>query len=153
MYATILSTEDNNTSIVIKNPNWVQIKNIILALNGLNRNIVTIGKTYEEREYDDDIKEFMSIAGGGDNQFYICTIYSYEDRELVLYDPSKSWEEDIEIVRVFPTIVPACQCFNLDPILTAAETYSRFGQREKSLHWGYYSLNESSELEIIEVKS
>ncbi len=106
----------------------------------------------------------MTIAGGGLNRLYICEIYSYEGEycdysyegeggELMLFDPLKFYEEEIEIMNVFLEFYPAAICLKLDKILVAAETYARLGKIDKSLHWGYTHLNESSKLEIIEVKS
>lgn len=150
MYVTSLFIENNTTQIVIKNPTWEQIKNAILALNGLNRNTVMMEKAYEEKGQEDNIKEFMSISGGGENQLYVCTIYSDKDDELVLYEPAKLLKDKTEIVRIFSIFFPSAQCFNLDTILVAAEAYSCFGQKDKSLHWGYISFNELSQIKITE---
>lgn len=154
MYVTNLFAEGNGKEINIEHPTWNQIKNTILALDGWELSLITLGKEYEDREREGDTKEFMSIAGGGENKLYVCTIYYYEGEyeEVVLCDLSKSWEETVEIVRVFPMFFPPAQCFNIDKVLVAAETYSRFGFRDKSLHWAYRSLTEFLKLEIIEVK-
>lgn len=162
MYITNVSAEGATSETYIDNPTWGQVKSNILALNGWDLYLVTFEKTYEEGKRKGDTKEFMAIAGGGLNQLYICQIYSYEGEyrdyeyegehsELILFDPSKSYEEKIEIMNVFLEFYPTARCLKLDIILVAAETYARFGKIDKSLHWGYTHLNESSKLEIIEV--
>lgn len=160
MYVTSLYAKSDFNVIDIMNPTWKQIENTILALDGWQLNTMTIGKEYEEEERKDETRDFMTIAGGGENKLYLCHIYSYESQysEIMLYDPFKSWDEKIEIVNTFPEIYSAIRCVNLDSILVAAETYSRFGRRDKSLHWGYISKdlekfsNTSPQFRIIEVK-
>jgi len=154
MYITDLSAGDQNHPTLIKHPTWEQIRNAILDLDGCACNLVTIGKEYDKPERKGDTEEFMAIAGGGDNNFYVCKYYSYENEydELFLYDTSKSLTEEIEIVDVFPDVFPLAVCFNIDPILRAAKTYSFLGHRDKSFHWGYCSFNKSSQLEIIRVE-
>jgi hypothetical protein len=158
MYITNLNAQDNTNKIYIKNPTWNQIRDTILALDGWDLNTILLEKNYEEKEQENEIKEFMSIAGGGKNKLYLCNVFSYEGKhdEIVLYEPSKSWDETFEIMHIFPGNYPAIRCLNLDSILQAAKTYSCFGKRDKSLHWGYLSLekysNTSPQFKIIEVK-
>ncbi|MBP0030238.1 hypothetical protein [Roseofilum sp. Guam] len=152
MYVTDLSGGHENHSTFMKHPTWEDIKNAILDLDGLGYNLVIFGKEYDRPDRRGDIEEFMAIAGGGKNNFYICKYYSYEEGEdIFLYDPSKSLTEEIEIVDVFPGLFPLAVCFNIDPILRAAQTYALFGHRDTSLDWGYFSINQPSQLEIIRV--
>lgn len=162
MYVTSLYAEGEGSYIEKNNPSWEQIRSVIHALNGYHLSGLSIGKEYEEEKRKYDTKEFMYIAGGGENRSYICNFYSYEDgygeeddSELILYDPSKSWKgEEIAIVDVFLNFHPPARCLNIDTVLVAAETYSRFGKLDKSLHWGHYSsksLNESPQPKIIQV--
>ena len=162
MYVTSLSAGNDSSPTDIDHPIWEEIKRAILALDGRIRSSIFLGKEYEDKERQGEIKEFMSIAGGGENGLYICEVYYYEgdygncdykgnDGNLVLFDPDKSWEEEIEIVREFPTNFSATQCFKIEPILVAAETYARFGCRDESLHWGYVNLDDPK-FEIVEVR-
>jgi hypothetical protein len=163
MYITHLCEGSDSRPSLIKHPTWEQIKNAIFSLNGHTRSTVLLEKEYDEEGQKNDIKEFMSIAGGGKNQLYVCDFYSYEGEygnrnyegehgELVLFDPSKPWNLEIEIMREFPTNFPVAQCLKIEPILVAAETYSRFGRRDESLHWAYICVGKNSRLEIVEVK-
>lgn len=135
MYTTkLLAGEDANPHD-IKNPNWEQIKSSILALNGCEYRTIMIAKEYEEEGQESGIKESMEIAGGGANGLYVCIFCSEDDDyEWYLYDPSKS-EEEIEIARTDPTMLPLATCFDLNTILVVAETYARYGERDKSFHW------------------
>ena len=114
---------------------------------------MSMGRYYEQKGREDDIKELMAISGGGENQLYLCKIYSYEDEydEVWLYEPGKSWREEVEITDVFTGFYPPALCFEIDLILLAVETYANFGYRDKLLHWGYFPLNQSPELEIIKI--
>ena len=139
MYVTHVQIQNKSNNFSIKNPTWEQVKDTILSLNGDNLNTVFIEKEYDDGEKKGDIKDYMTIAGGGTNRLYICTIFSHENfpDEISLYDPSQSWDETARIVHIFPGDYPMKLCLNLDSILVAAETYSRFGLRDKSLNWGY----------------
>ncbi|MEM7590081.1 MAG: hypothetical protein AAF383_00920 [Cyanobacteria bacterium P01_A01_bin.83] len=157
MYIKSLCIEDDNRQIVTSNPSWEQVKNAILSLNGRNRNTVMLEKNNEEQELENDINEFMSISGGGENKLYICTFHSDVEGngEIEMYDPDKPFtlKDTIEIARVFPGFYPLAQCFNIDKILVAAEIYSRYGKRDKSFHWGCVSFDESSKIKITQVTS
>ena len=162
VYVTSLVSEVNSEQIYIEYPKWPEIKKAIFALDGWDINAIILGKEYEYKEGQGDTKEFMSIAGGGENGLYVCDVYYYEgdygncdyegdNGELVLFDTDKSYEDQIEIVRVFPTNFSAAQCLKIEPVLVAAETYDRFGRRDESLHWGYVNLDDPK-FEIVEVK-
>ena len=156
MYATSLGAEYDLITLQnefdIEKPTWEQVRNAILALDGSNPNTIIIAKEYEEKERKGDTKDFMAIAGGGKNELYVCEICYNEGEwvELWLYDPSKSWDEEIEITRIFDETY---RCHNLDTILVAAETYSRFGLRDTSFHWGDSPLREPerSQYRFIEI--
>ncbi|PPT09720.1 hypothetical protein CKA32_005397 [Geitlerinema sp. FC II] len=120
----------------IRNPTWTEIKSTIFALDGRDHRTIMMLKEYEEEEQKDDVKELMEIAGGGRNGLYICLFCSEEDDyEWYLHDPSKSDEETIEIARTDPTMCSPSMCFDRDTILVVAETYARYGERDKSFHW------------------
>jgi hypothetical protein len=163
MYITNLCAGKDNDITVIENPTWKQVRKAIFTLNGYDCTTVTLGKDYEDGRPKGDIKEFMSIAGGGKNGLYVCDFYSYEGEyrndnyegehgELTLLDLSKSCKKETEIIRVFPTSFILAACLDIEPILVAAKTYSYFGRLDRSLQWGYFRVLDSSEVEIIEVK-
>jgi hypothetical protein len=135
MHITYLLAGENRNRNRVNYPTWRQIKSAILALDGHNYRTIMMVKEYKEEGHEDDVKEFMEIAGGGANGLYVCIFCSEEDDyEWNLYDPSKS-EEEIEIARTDPTMLPLAACFDLNTILVVAETYARYGERDKSFHW------------------
>jgi hypothetical protein len=136
MFVKVLFCEDYNDipncGKVIDNPTWENIRDAILELNGESKSTVVL-----RRGYDDEYEELMGVGGGGDQGLYICFMGSQkpDEPEWRLHDPSRVSEEPVEIVAGELTWYPRSSCVSLNEVLKAAETYSVFGERDKTLAW------------------
>ncbi|MGP1384026.1 MAG: hypothetical protein ACTS2F_10740 [Thainema sp.] len=137
MFINQLAIEGNNVELSkeVMAPTWEQVKDFILSLDAYNYSVVYLNKGRLEHNGAIDIEEFMSISGGGKNRLYTCEIYSHNDGQKVLIDRTKSDTKLVEIIRIFPTDVEENRCLKLGDILTAAETYARFGKANETLSW------------------
>ena len=117
-----------DTGKAVEDPAWEEVKQMILALDGWERTLVTFGN-YEEGCY-------MAV-GGGKNGTYIAYI-SYDDEERLyhLTDPNgdgTGWEE--LVVGGQRGRFPADTCVSQKMVLRAAKRFFETQELDPDMRW------------------
>ena len=110
-------------------PSWEEIANLISALDGDQRTMVTFGNESEGF--------YMCIAGGADNRYIV---YLSFDEEEVLYDLLNPEAENAEnMVRLVTGgqegLYPANSCVTYQMAMDAAEYFYHYQEPSPQLTW------------------
>jgi hypothetical protein len=125
MFIIGLGTDDSR----VEKPTWEEIRAAILALDNDKFGVVNLTRVWGGYPG-------MIIAGGTNSDFsgYVCTLYDKSRDEFTL---AGTGSDDVYEIVVggqssdYPSIVVSTR----DDVLTAAETFARYGRRDERFQW------------------
>lgn len=110
-------------------PSWEEIANLIFALDGDKRTMVTFGNEAESF--------YMCIAGGSDNRYIVYLSFDEEELLYDLLNPEvKNAENMVRLVTGGQEgLYPANSCVTVQMAMDAAEYFYHYQEPNPQLTW------------------